>query len=309
MSIGKIENVSLRNVWAHEAKDFTTWLKDNFDVLSNEFDDINLFNPESEKSAGDFSVDIVGEDEDGNFVVIENQLEKSDHNHLGKLLTYLTALEAKIAIWIVSEARPEHINAITWLNESAAADFYFFTLEAIKIDNSNPAPLFTMIVGPSEESKAIGDRKKARAERQKIYHDFWKKFLNKANTKSDLYSTVSPSINSWIATGAGKSGLRFKCSINQHDAEIQLSIDKGKDLQDINIKYFNKLKANKGKIEKEFGQKLRWDELPNNRKCKISKKINIGGYKDTEKWDTVQEEMIKKINQLEKSLRSHIDNL
>lgn len=109
--IGKIEKVPLREVWKHEAIDFTTWLQQNLDVLNNELD-INLDNAEREQSAGSFNVDLVAEDDNGNTVIIENQLEKSDHNHLGKIITYLTALEAKTAIWIVAEPRPEHINAI-----------------------------------------------------------------------------------------------------------------------------------------------------------------------------------------------------
>ena len=115
--IGKIERVKLREVWKHEAYDFTRWLEENIDVL-NDVLDISIVNVEREKKAGTFSVDLVGEDDSGNVVVIENQLEKSDHDHLGKLITYLVAMDAKVAIWIVSNPRPEHINAISWLNES-----------------------------------------------------------------------------------------------------------------------------------------------------------------------------------------------
>ena len=104
--IGKIERVKLRDVWKHEALDLTTWLRDNIDYLSEAIS-LNISNPEIEQAAGSFKVDIVGEDESGNPVVIENQLEKSNHEHLGKLITYLVAMEAKTAIWIVSDPRPE----------------------------------------------------------------------------------------------------------------------------------------------------------------------------------------------------------
>src|SRR4051812_41481425 len=125
--IGKIRRVPLREVWLHEALDFTTWLEQNVDVL-NDVLDISLENVEREHAAGSFSVDLVAEDEAGNPVVIENQLEKSNHDHLGKLITYLAAMEAKAAIWIVSEPRPEHTRAIGWLNESSA-DFYLLKVE------------------------------------------------------------------------------------------------------------------------------------------------------------------------------------
>src|SRR5712691_2992223 len=115
--IQKIARIPLREAFKHEAYDFTTWLQDNLDVL-NECIDLTLSNAEREAAAGDFSVDLVAEDESGNKVIIENQLERSNHDHLGKLVTYLVAAEARVAIWIVAEPRPEHASAITWLNES-----------------------------------------------------------------------------------------------------------------------------------------------------------------------------------------------
>lgn len=110
--IGKLERVPLKEVWKHEALEFTKWLEENIDVL-NDVLDINLSSVEREQSAGSFSVDLVAEDEAGDLVVIENQLGKSEHDHLGKLITYLTALEAKTAIWIVTDPRPEHVRAVS----------------------------------------------------------------------------------------------------------------------------------------------------------------------------------------------------
>ena len=101
----------MREVWKHEAHDFTQWLENNIDVL-NEALDLNLVSADREQSAGEFSVDFVAEDKNGETVIIENQLEKSNHDHLGKLITYLTGMEAKSAIWIVSDPRPEHVKAI-----------------------------------------------------------------------------------------------------------------------------------------------------------------------------------------------------
>ena len=110
--VGKLQRVAMRDAFKHEARDFTTWLRDNIDVL-NDVLGLSLANAEREKAAGDFNVDLVAEDEAGNPVVIENQLEKSNHEHLGKLLTYLTSIGAKIGIWIVSDPRPEHVTAIS----------------------------------------------------------------------------------------------------------------------------------------------------------------------------------------------------
>ena len=120
--VGRLQRVPLREVWKNEAYDFTPWLQQNIDVL-NDVLDLTLSNAEREQSAGTFSVDVVAEDQAGNLAVIENQLEKSDHDHLGKLITYVTAIGAKTAVWIVSDPRPEHVAAVSWLNEGSQPHF------------------------------------------------------------------------------------------------------------------------------------------------------------------------------------------
>ena len=180
--VGRLERVRLRDVWSHEAQDFTPWLAENIDVLNNAID-LSLSIVEREHPAGDFSVDLVAEDESGNPVIIENQLERSNHDHLGKLITYLTAIGAKAAIWIVSDPRPEHISAISWLNESSSASFYLLKLEAVRIEDSPPAPLLTLIVGSSEESQEAGETKKEFTERYILRHRFWTQLLERAQKK------------------------------------------------------------------------------------------------------------------------------
>ena len=100
-----------------------------------------------------------------------NVLE-SDHDHLGTIITYLTAIGAKTAIGIAKTARPEHIAAISWLNESSSASFYLLQIEAIRIGDSLSAPLLTLIAPPSEEGRAIGEQKKEMVEREKKRSEF-----------------------------------------------------------------------------------------------------------------------------------------
>ena len=149
--IGKLEHVPLREIWRHEARDFSSLLFENCDVLSDQIG-ISIAPLEKEKSVGPFNVDIWAEDSNGGTVIIENQLEKTDHDHLGKLFTYMSNLDAKIGIWISSHPRNEHRTAITYLNEIAPADtaFYLVKLEAYRIGESQPAPLFTVEAGPSD---------------------------------------------------------------------------------------------------------------------------------------------------------------
>ncbi len=258
--IGKIKRVPLRQVWKHEALDFTTWMEANIDVL-NDILDLNLSNPEREKSAGKFSIDLVAEDDKGNPVIIENQLEKSNHDHLGKIITYLTSIESKVAIWIVADPRPEHIRAISWLNESSSASFYLLKVEAIQIEGSMPAPLLTLIVGPTEEAREIGKKKEELAEREKSRLLWWTALLAYAKTKTKLHANISPSEYSWVGASAGISGLSFNYIVRRTDAIIQLYIDVRKNSEKENKAIFNKLLKNKDEIERVFGGELIWHSL------------------------------------------------
>lgn len=305
--IDKIQRVKLRDVWHPETK-FSEWLEQNIDVLS-ECIGVNLSNVRREKDAGDFSVDLVAEDDNENQVVIENQLEKSNHDHLGKLITYLTMLEAKVAIWIVSEPRPEHVRAITRLNESRTAAFYLLKVEAIRIGNSNPAALLTLITGPSEETRVVGDQKAELAERHIERKKFWTALLTLAKTKTKLHSGISPGIYNWVGTSAGIQGLNFNYAVRQHDAQVELYIDQDKDTGDGNQKILEKLQSNKESIEKEFGKPLNWETLDEKRACRISYIVDIGGWQDEEKWPQVHAALVDAMIRLEKALRPHLKNL
>lgn len=176
--ISKLTEVQLREIWKNEAKDFTTWLETNIDSI-NEVLDTTLTIISKEEGVGPFSADLVAEDEPGEKVVIENQLEITDHDHLGKLITYLSNLDAKSAIWITSKPKQEHINAINWLNEignKAGIRFYLIVVKAYRIGDSPPAPHFSVIAGPSEEAKTIGEEKEADAERHIKRREFWENF-------------------------------------------------------------------------------------------------------------------------------------
>ncbi len=306
--IGKIEKVQLREIWKHEAQDFTTWLESNIDVLNSVLD-FQLNNPEKEKSTGNFSVDIVAEDENGNIVVIENQLEKSNHDHLGKIITYLAAVGASKAIWIVSEPRAEHIKAISWLNESNSAEFYLFKIEGIKIGNSHPAPLLTLIVGPSQEVREAGETKKEYVERHYLRKEFWTHLLNKAKTKTKLHANISPGMYSWVGTSSGITGVTYNYVISQHDTKIELYIDKDKEDGKENKIIFDHLYSRKNEIESVFKGELNWERLDGKRASRIMKYFEIGGYRDKEKWDEICDLMIENMINLEKALSPYINKI
>ena len=307
--IANIQRVALREVWKHEARDFTTWLQNSLDCL-NDIINIQLTSAEREQSAGSFNIDLLAEDENGNTVIIENQLEKSNHDHLGKLLTYLTSVNAKAAIWIVADARPEHINAINWLNESASADFYLIKIEAIKIEKSPAAPLFTLIVGPTEESKVLGSTKKSLGQRGELRKRFWTSLLHESKNHTKLFSNISPGQYGWIGTSAGKRGLSYVFVVLQHSAWVEFYIDKGADSQEINKKIFDTLFSKKSKIEKEFGEKLEWQRLDSRRASRIKYSKNKVGWKDDQsKWAALHLKMIKSMISLDRAIKPEIKSI
>lgn len=308
--VGRLDRVKLREVWAKEATDFTSWLSNNLDILSDHIDcELSLL--ETEKKAGTFSADIFAEGPNGETAVIENQLEKTDHDHLGKLITYLSNLEAKIAIWIASDPRPEHTTAIIWLNEISPADtsFYLVKVEAYKIGDSEPAPLFSTISGPSPEAKEIGEQKQDLAERHLMRLEFWKQLLDKAKLKSPLHSNVSPSKDNWVTAGAGKSGMGWSYSITMNKGSVELFIDRGPDKKEETDEIFEIIIKNREEIETSFGDKLDWDKKEGRRVCRIKSHCLVGGLNDTDSWAEVQDDMIHKMNSLEMALKPFLEKI
>ena len=308
--IGKIKKVALREIWKDEAKDFTTWLADNIDTL-NEALESNFSVQETEKAVGSFSLDIIAEDSDGRFVIIENQLEKTDHDHLGKVLTYLTNLDAKTAIWITSNPREEHIKAINLLNEYTPEDiaFYLVKVEAIRIGDSIPAPLFSVIAEPTEITKEVGREKKEYAERHHLRKEFWTELLEKAKKKTKLHANVSPAIYHWVGAGAGKSGIGYNYAITNTYGSAEIYLDRGKDFPLLNKERFDQLYKHKSQVEKIFGESLEWERLDKKRASRIIYRIQGVGLKDRERWTELEDKMIDAMVRLEAATKSFIKDL
>jgi hypothetical protein len=303
--ISKIRRVPLREVWAHEAYDFTAWLEKNLDVL-NEALNLNLVDANREQAAGSFSVDLVAEDEAGGRVVIENQLEKSNHDHLGKLITYLAAMEASAAVWIVSEPRPEHVGAVVWLNESSA-DFYLIKVEAVRIGDSPAAPLMTLIAGPSKETRRIRETKQELSEGDEIRLRWWTELLEKANAKTRLHAAIKPSRYGKVGTGAGKQGLFFHYGVWRHGTWVELYIDRGPGQDRQNLEVFEGLRAHQKEIEQAFGRPLEWQALEGKQACRIQPPGIAVGYRNPEdQWPRAHEQAIDEMIRLEAALRPHI---
>ena len=158
MELGELKEVDIRKVWAHEQYDFSKWLAEESNI--NKLGDtlgLTLSDIETEKFVGNYRCDILCKDDNDRNVLIENQLEPTNHDHLGKIITYASGLDASIVVWIVAEARDEHASAIEWLNKHTDKDLSFFLIEihAYTIDGSKPAPYFKIIEQPNDFAKSV----------------------------------------------------------------------------------------------------------------------------------------------------------
>jgi hypothetical protein len=305
--VSKLERVDLRQVWKHEACDFTRWLEENIDVL-NDAIDLTLVNVEREKSAGSFSIDLVAEDESGDKVIIENQIGKSDHDHLGKVITYLTALDAHAAVWIVADPRPEHVAAIGWLNASTrSAKFYLLKVEAVRIGQSLPAPLLTLIAGASAETEEVARAKDEFAERYDTRQRWWSALVSRSDAK--LHAHITPGRYSWIGTSSGIRGLNLNYTVTKDECGAELYIDRGNGAEAENKAIFDQLGAHKAEIEKSFGEELSWERLEGKRACRIRASVP-GGYRSPEdEWPLIQTRLVAAMTRLEAALRPHLKTL
>lgn len=307
MQIGRIDRVPPRQLWKHEEYGFTVWLERNIEVLAEAID-LPLEVVEREKRLGAFRVDLVAETRGGDLTIIENQLAPSNHDHLGKLVTYFSNLRAKVAVWVVTSGRPEHVLAVNWLNESTPADqaFFLVQLEGIRIGDSSPAPLFTLVAGPSEEAKAIGQEKKELAERHVQRLQFWEQLLERAEKMGVAHhSNRSPTKESWLATGAGKSGITWVYLIwVKEQSGVELYIDAGE--ADENEEILSELFRHKEEVEQTFGHALDWQPLEGRRACRVRYEMQTGGLEDEENWPKIQDEMIRAMDRLIGALEPHL---
>ena len=281
--LGKLKKIDLREAWKHEALDFTQWLAkdENLALLSEEIGvDINLI--ETEANVGSFNVDILAEDSNGRKIVIENQLESTNHDHLGKIITYASGYNAEIIIWIVKDVRNEHKQAIDWLNEHTDEKINFFAikLELWQIDGSPYAPKFQIISKPNEWAKIMKAPISSLTERKLKLLDFWTALNEYLNNKNSEINPQKPSSDHWnnISVGTSKAHISLTALAKEKKIGCEFYIPDNKEL------YFY-LVEHKEEIEQIFGQELYWQELKGKKASRISiRRDNFNLYEDND-WE------------------------
>ncbi len=269
---GVLKRVDLREVWAKEAKEFTPWLAENMDALGEALGmDIELTRREA--PVGDFSVDLLARDLGSNRpVVIENQLSPTDHNHLGKLLTYASGYKAGVIVWLAPEIREEHRQALDWLNQHTdpGVDFYGVVVEVLRIDNSRPAFSFRPVAFPNEwvnSNKATPTEKPS--ERREAYRAFFQELIDELREKHNFTGARVGQPQNWYTFASGTSGVYYGCSFAQAKqvrAEVYINTGEQKSSKAL----FDALEKEKDALEKQFGEPLRWERLDDRSASRIA---------------------------------------
>ena len=253
--LGEIREVRLRDIWSNEAGSFTPWLAKNLKSLGDSLG-LELERVEVEASSGAFSLDLLAKcTADDEMVVIENQLEQTDHNHLGQLITCAAEYEAGYVVWVVSRFRPEHRAAIEWLNGLAPEKVWFYAVEvrAIKIGDSLPAPDFRVVASPNEwESSRMQSPVEAPSPTALKCREFFSSLaceLEKAG-----FGQSVPEGDNWHWFPHGKEHLWYWVGMDER-AWVSLFIQGNHVFRQ---SLYQPLKAQQGEIDAELGAELGW---------------------------------------------------
>lgn len=273
MELGRLEKIELREIWRHEALDFTRWLakKENIALLSKEIGiDIEVI--ETEMSVGRYNVDIFARDIESNKkIVIENQLENTNHDHLGKMLVYAAGLDADIAIWVVKDVNEEHKQAVEWLNDNSfeKINIFLVKVELWQIDNSPVAPKFQVICEPNNWAKVLKQQSKDNITDLELKQmEYWQGFVDYAKSKDKTYISQRPSMYNWYVIRIGSSDYKIKLvhSVNSDMVKCQLEI--------FNDEIYKKLEQYRNEIDNKIND-LEWEYLEDRKVSRIGLSNNI----------------------------------
>ena len=307
MAIGKLEEVDIRELWKHEQYDFSEWLskKENIENL-NEILGLTLVDISKETYVGSYRCDLFAKDETtGIKVIIENQLEMSNHDHLGKIITYASGLDAKVVVWIVKEAREEHRSAIEWLNNNTNSNVNFFLIEihAYKIGNSDNAPMFQVIEQPNDFIKNNKSTNSSdtmnKSQSQRV--EFWNQFNNVLVERGKPFNVRKATTDHWYNVAIGTSDAHIDITLVNKDSVIgvELYITDNKDL-------FDKLYQKKDEIEADLGFKLDWRRLNNSKASRIVTFIKGLNFDDHSNYDELMNETIDKAQIFARVFRKYV---
>ena len=299
VELARIEEVDLREAWLNETSKFTPWLLKNIDLLGDALG-LELEVQEREASVGTFSLDLLARDVgNGRPVIIENQLEQTDHSHLGQLLTYAAGYDASAIVWIAKEFRDEHRAALDFLNGRTGEDTEFFgvVVELWKIDNSRPAPHFMVVSAPNDWQKRTKSQTAQRSERGERYRKFFQPLMDRLRENGEFTSArrvrKAPS-ESWTSFSTGHRGTSYNPSFARNNkTRVEVYIDNGD--KEWNKQQFDQLLERKSEIESQIGSDFSWERLDDKRACRISAVQQGSIDDDPETLEEIREWMIDRL--------------
>lgn len=291
--IGKLTEVDVRELWKHEQYDFSEWLAkaENIEYL-NDILGLTLVDVDKEVFVGPYRCDLVAKDEtSGISVVIENQLEGTNHDHLGKIVTYASGLNAKTMVWIVKDAKEEHRAAIEWLNNNTNSDINFFLIEihAYKIGESDPAPMFEVIEKPNDfvkHSKATNaDKELNKSQSERLI--FWEQFNQVVISRGKPFNLRKATTDHWydIALGTSDAHVSIDLISKGNYIVVEVYINDKKEL-------FDRLYSFKSAIEEKLGFEMVWDRLDNKKASRIKYQIPGLDFDDHSNYDELMNHVI-----------------
>ena len=314
ISLGNLEKVDLREVFPSESGDFTPWLarEDNLQKLGEALD-LELQLETQEKNIGPFRADILCKDVNTqNWVLIENQIERTDHNHLGQLMTYAAGLNAVTIIWIASHFTDEHRAALDWLNEITDNEINFFgiEIELWKIGNSETASKFNVVCKPNlwthTVSQAAHDiENRDLTDTQKLQLEYWANLNKFMKIHQSLVRPTKPLPQHWMNFAIGRANFVLIALTNRKEKRIGVGLI----LSGPNSKaHFHLLLNEKDVIEKEFGRPLEWNELPDRTESHIylyrdNSSLDIAG-----RWDEYSGWMTENLEKLSTVFKNRVKN-
>ena len=273
-NLAKIERVDLREAWPNEAQDFTPWLAENIGELGEALG-MDLELQQTEASVGGYSLDVLATDlNDNTPVVIENQLDSTDHDHLGKLLTYAAGYDAKVLVWLTKEFRDEHRAALDWLNERTDDDTQFFgvVVELWRIGDSLPAPHFKLAASPNGWRKERAERSRSGSpgatERGERYREFFQSLLDILRKDHKFTNADKAQPEHFRNFSSGYRGITYTAVFNRHkQATLFLGINGGSD--DWNLQILEGLEQFKHEMELELAHTLDFQRREGRKDCWI----------------------------------------
>lgn len=307
VKIGKLTDVDVRDLWKHEQYDFSNWLakEENIKLLDDEIG-LTLMDINKEVYIGSYRCDLVAKDETtGQIVIIENQLEATNHDHLGKIITYAAGLDAKTIIWIVKEAREEHKAAIEWLNNNSSEEIGFFLIElhAYKINDSLPAPMFKVVEKPNNFTKTskqnYSDKELNRSQNERLM--FWEEFNTVIVAKGKPFSVRKPTTDHWYDVAIGTSEAHLAINLVNKENKIVLELY----ILD-NKKLFDHLYEDKEKIENTLQMNFSWERLDGKKASRIKHDVLGLDFSDHSNYPQLMDECIEKILKMRDVFKKYV---